>query len=45
MLLNQERTYFAVNSIDVNEADLEIVKLPLKVLQNIYLLSLPLLQL
>jgi hypothetical protein len=45
MLPSQERTYFAVDLADVNEADLEIVELPLEVLQNICLLGLPLSQL
>jgi hypothetical protein len=45
MLPSQERTYFAVDSADVNEADPEIAELPLKVLQNICLLGLPLSQL
>jgi hypothetical protein len=40
MLFNQEWIYFAIDLIDMNEVDLEIVKLLLKVLQNIYLLDL-----
>jgi ATP-dependent DNA helicase PIF1 len=42
MLPGQERTYFAVDSADVNEADPEIVELPLEVLQSICLPGLPL---
>jgi hypothetical protein len=45
MLPSQERTYFTVDLADVNKADLEIVELPLEVLQNICLLGLPLSQL
>jgi hypothetical protein len=45
MLPGQERTYFAVDSADVNEADPEIAELPPEVLQNICLPGLPLSQL
>ena len=42
MLPGQERTYFAVDSADVNEADPEIAELPPEVLQSICLPGLPL---
>ena len=45
MLPGQERTYLAVDSADVNEADPEIAELPPEVLQSISLPSLPLSQL
>jgi hypothetical protein len=32
MLLGQEWTYFVIDSADINEVDLEIIELPLKVL-------------
>ena len=41
----QERTYLAVDSADVNEADPEIAELPPEILQSICLSSLPLSQL
>jgi hypothetical protein len=42
MFPGQERTYLAVDSADVNEADPEIAELPPEVLQNICLPGLPL---
>jgi ATP-dependent DNA helicase PIF1 len=42
MLPGQERTYFVVDSADINEADPKIAELPLEVLQSICLPDLPL---
>jgi hypothetical protein len=45
MLPGQERTYFIIDSANINKADPEITELPLEILQSIYLPDLPLFKL
>jgi hypothetical protein len=42
MLPSQERTYFVIDSANINKADPEIIELPPEVLQSICLPGLPL---